>query len=193
MPLFVFYSNKKKNPGNIFAIKTTWADANAFKKNKKWSKSPFGMTLPGRHYEEITFTGENRLDKIKLDFAHIRVKEILRRKDTLHGLHFRFEQDAEYWTFIKSIDILKFEGARHFWPVDREIWFFYLRPTLTRTDVSGFLMECDNVENDTPLASCWSKFAKQVETHWRYAWEIILAFLCFLLSVWIIRRYNNGC
>jgi hypothetical protein len=192
MPFFVRQSKREIKSKSLYAIKTTWADANAFKRNKKWSSGLFGMTLPKRRYEEFVFTGENQLDKIKLDFAHIRVREITQQKDSICGIHFKFDRNAEYWTFIKTLDILKFEKAKHFWPVDHDIWFFYTPPEMRDTIKNDFVYECGCCDFVVPRISWWKNIQNRFGQIWYNSWEIILAFLGFILSITIIKRLNNG-
>ena len=77
-----------------------------------------------RNYQEIHFTGERKTDAIKLNFARVRVQEIIQQKDTLNGVHFSFGDSAKFSNLIQALDILQQERAERYIIDNGEIWFF---------------------------------------------------------------------
>ncbi len=76
-----------------------------------------------RNYQEIHITGEKKKDDIKFEFARIRINEILKQQDTLHGIHFSFGDSSKYANLIKALDILHQERAERYIIDNGEIWF----------------------------------------------------------------------
>jgi hypothetical protein len=88
---------------------------------------------PKRNYTDIVFTGIAKDDKIKLQFARIRIREILLLADTVNGLNFLFTENCRYETFISTLDMLRVEEAKYYLPVVNHIWFFH-EPPIIETD-----------------------------------------------------------
>jgi hypothetical protein len=79
---------------------------------------------PKRNYTDIMFTGTLETDKIKLAFAQVRIREIIKTNDTLNGVHFLFSDSANYGTFVVVINMLNNENAKRWLPVDNHLWYF---------------------------------------------------------------------
>ena len=135
--------------------------------------------------------GDNQNDKIKLDFAQIRIREILLQNDSTNGLHFRFGDSSQYWTFIKAVDILRFEKAKTYIPLDNDLWFFHFPPDTT---IVSWI--CGTTYSDivyiVPKVSWWTQAKKWTSDIWISSWQIILGFIAFLFSIFILGRQKNG-
>lgn len=94
-------------------------------KNYKDHPEIWGELPPKRNYLDIKLTGDDSEDKIKLKFAQLQIRQILREKDSLAGIHFMFGKNAKYWTFIKAIDVCKIEKAPTYIPHNNNLWLFY--------------------------------------------------------------------
>lgn len=73
----------------------------------------------------LVFSGNKKDNKIKLVFARIKIRDILFTNDTVNGVHFQFSDSSQYWTFVKSIDILRAEGAKTYMPLGKDLWFYH--------------------------------------------------------------------
>ncbi len=148
-------------------------------------------SLPKRSYLDIVFTGEKHDDKIKLEFAQLRIREILITGDTLNGLHFFFGNSSSYGTFVETIDKLRLEGAETYMPVDNNLWFFHLQPEkVVNTEYGCFL--CDDVIVVKPRVHWWMLAKEKCIKIWLAAWQIIVLYVCFIISILALRRQKNG-
>lgn len=84
-----------------------------------------GSFPPARQYTGIHLTGDAIKDRINLDFARIRVHEILQEMDTVNGVHFHFGKGAQFQTLIRTMDLLRQERAQHYIQDSEGIRFFY--------------------------------------------------------------------
>lgn len=122
-----YYAGRQISQSQVHAIKLFWADTMWLRKQEFWhltGRTPF---LLKRNYGEISFRG-SEADLVKLDFARIRIREIVQAVDTLNGLHFVFNDQATYGTFVKTIDCLRTEGAKVYLCSGNDIWFYYRNP-----------------------------------------------------------------
>lgn len=96
---------------------------------------------PQRNFIDINITGNDKENKIKLDFAHLEIRKLIATQDTTTGVHFYFDEQSKYWTFIRAIDICKIEKAKVFVLKDNDLWIFNFapRPKLKMEDI-GFVM-----------------------------------------------------
>lgn len=81
---------------------------------------------PPRDFVSINLTDDPIKDPVKLDFARIRIREILQEMDTIRGVHFHFGNGARYRTLIQVMDILQQERAQHYLQDSDGIHFLYL-------------------------------------------------------------------
>ncbi len=186
--LFISFSHKEIKAKSLGVIPLFWTDANLPKKFPETFKGEFP---PKRHYTDIFFTGNKKTDKINLDFAQIKIREILSANDSLNGVHFQFGDSSQYWTFVKSIDILRTEGAKTYMPLDKDLWFYYLPPDTTIVNwICGTTYS--DVVYERPKITWWTKATYWTNKAWKSSWQIILSFVGFLLSTFIIRLQKNG-
>ena len=83
-----------------------------------------GHFPPIRDYIDINITGNNYNDKIKLEFAQIRIREILSENNTTSGIHFLFGDSTQYGKFLEVLNILLIERAKNYIPGNNDLWFF---------------------------------------------------------------------
>lgn len=77
---------------------------------------------PNINSTDINLTGNDINDKEKLDFARLQIRDLVKSNDSLKGVHFHFGINAKYWTFIRSIEMCKFEKAEVYIPYKNDIW-----------------------------------------------------------------------
>lgn len=88
-----------------------------------WMASDKGFPAK-RQYLTLYFTGDPQTDKTNLASSRLLIKEILTTNDTLNGIKFHFTDNASYHSFVKTIDLLKNEGAKRFLFINNDIWFY---------------------------------------------------------------------
>ena len=189
--IFIIFANKEIKERTLTVLPIVLADTNLPNKFPEIFKNFNHSFPPKRNYIDINLTGNNQNDKIKLDFAQIRIREIVSQNDSANGLHFKFGDSSQYWTFVKAVDILRFEKAKTYMPLDNDLWFYHFPP-----DTTSVNWICGTTYSDIvyiePKISVWIKAAKWADNIWKSSWEIISAFITFLFLVLILRRQKNG-
>lgn len=85
--------------------------------------NPFGLELPLKQKQiEIRMTGDPYRDSLVLITSRWTIREFKQSRDTSKVIHFYFEEDAPYWTFVQVIDLCKRERAYNFIPFENHIW-----------------------------------------------------------------------
>lgn len=77
---------------------------------------------PDRVYIDINLTGDAEEDNIKLDFAQLEIRNMIATHDTIKGVHFHFNNEAKYRSFVRAIDICKMENANRYIANRNNIW-----------------------------------------------------------------------
>jgi hypothetical protein len=83
---------------------------------------------PARDYLTFELTGDTKTDKIKLDYARLRIREIEQTEDQIHGVNFHFGDSAKYGSLVKALDILFSENALTSIHAERDIWYIGPHP-----------------------------------------------------------------
>lgn len=78
--------------------------------------------LNSRKFKKVVFTGDLDSDKLKLTIAQNDIKNLILNYDTLNGIQFHFENNSQYKTYIKLLEILKEENATYYIPYKNNIW-----------------------------------------------------------------------
>jgi hypothetical protein len=190
--LFLVWSRKQFDKKQLTVLSIILADTNQFKKHPEMFDTLNNEFPPKRNYLDICYTGNNIDDKIKLDFARLQIKDYVTKMDYQNGIRFKFGDSCEYWTFIKTVDALKDEGAKTFMPIDNDIWFFNIKPDTTIQPLNYDCLLCDDVIYIEPEITLWTIFFAKLKIIWKNSWAIIVAFCSFVFSVWFIRRKKNG-
>jgi hypothetical protein len=122
------------------------------KPNAKKTAFPgdFTFEIPQRDYQTIKLTDNPQEDKTKLALFQSQLRQLLLRKDTLHGLHLLFEDKAKYESYIQALNICHIEKARVYIPQDNHLWLPYVEPPTIREPT----LECgtDLLQNDMMVA-----------------------------------------
>ena len=190
--IFIHFANKELKATAPIILPIYLADINLPKKFPKVFKR-FGRHFPpSRNYVDIYFTGDNEHDKTKLAFAQLRIKEILSRNDSIRGVHFKFGNNSQYWTFVKAINILRYEGAKSYMPLDNDLWFYNFPPDTSTKTLDYKCLLCGDIVICELNISIWTKTTVQAKNILKSSWGIILGFLVFLISIFILPRKNSG-
>ena len=186
--LFIHYANKEIKRKSLFVMPVLFADKSLPEKYPGIYKLPFP---PKRNYMSINFTGDKMDDRIKLAFSQIRIREILSMNDSTSGLQFHFGDNSQYETFVKAIDILRIENAQFYVPLEKDIWFYHIPPD--RTTFSYFLCGTTYtiVDQEMTRVSLWENAEIIFFKIWKTSWQIMLAFIAFILSNLIIRKMKK--
>lgn len=189
--LFIRFASKELRVRSIGVITLFSADTNLPKKYPEAFEEYKGAFPPKRNYTDIILTGNAEDDSVKLGFAQIRIREILSANDSINALHFQFNDNSQYWTFVKAVDILRNEGAKTYMYLDKDVWFYHFPP-----DTTAFPDWICGITNDVfyerPETSWWGKATGWVTELWQSSWQIILTFAAFLLSIFLIRRQKTA-
>jgi hypothetical protein len=173
--VFIFFVNRQVNQTQHFGSIPLQFPDESFVNNGEIFKDSFP---PKRKYTDIIFTGNEKDDKVKLQFAHIQTREILSSADTSIGIHFLFTDSSNYQTFIIALDNLRAEKAKYYFPVENDIWFFYERPGLN-TNVLEFTPFCGTEPVEEKIS--WStRTLENIHRVWKNSREIILLYVLFL-------------
>jgi len=112
---------------------------------------PWMTSLPQKQYLEITFTGNIATDRIKMDFGHLYLKDLMSTGDTVHGLSFHFGEHCPYRLFVEAVDLCKVEDVRTYAASDEGLFIFNISPSEIKAIRK--LEEAD-VKNRQPTIHC---------------------------------------
>lgn len=183
LPLaFEFFAQNQIRKSTTWAMPIYWADTAILNEyGLAFAKYP-GQYPPKRNYTVISYSGNSLEDKIRLSYAQIRIREILKVEDTLNGIHFVFGDSANYGTFVETVDILRLEGAKTYMPMENNLWFYcFKKDTIARSSSFNCLLIDDEV-SFIPKASWWIELKTYVMHIWQTSWQIVLLFFCFAAS-----------
>jgi hypothetical protein len=126
IPILVifFYSNRDNKQVQASTIPIYIGDTNRLKELNIFAKYDHAIP-PKRNYYEIELTGNNLADKKQLELAASKIKTIISTNDATTGLHFKFADNAEYWTFLKAVDVLRSNGAKTYLNMTTDMWFYH--------------------------------------------------------------------
>ncbi len=79
-----------------------------------------------RNYKIYAINRDNVDAKNKFILIENDAKKIRQQDDSINGIHIIFDDDAQYWTLVKAIDICYFNDIRTFIPEDNHLWIFYV-------------------------------------------------------------------
>jgi hypothetical protein len=84
---------------------------------------------PNREYTKIHLTGNDKQDKIKLDFVQLEIRDLKQTHSLKKGIHVFFDDTAKYWTFVKIFNICAIEKMNYFVPNNNSVWIYFLDTT----------------------------------------------------------------
>lgn len=118
LPIFcLIYLNSIKAFKQFGSIQISLSDKGFTENNVSLKKY-----LNSKRYFIVNLTGNNKIDKLKLENANILIKKIILSKDSIQGVKFNLRK-SEYWTFIKILDILRINNAELYNLYNNELWF----------------------------------------------------------------------
>lgn len=79
-----------------------------------------------RAWQIVELNGIETEDDSKLAMFRLRVREMIKQKDSIHGIHLLFLENAKYGSFIKSLDICEQEGLLIYAAFENNLWALYL-------------------------------------------------------------------
>jgi hypothetical protein len=137
--LCIWYLQQRQAFVVLKAKEVTWWNENMnYAKNYTKSRADLNMPIepeeemfkvhPKREFIEINLTSNANENKIKLDFAQLAIRELISTKDTVKGVHFSFDNQAKFWTLIRTLDICEVEKAPVYVGETNNIWVFNLKP-----------------------------------------------------------------
>jgi hypothetical protein len=185
--LFYFFGNNLKKAINQGVIQVFFYDPEL---PKKYPDMFDGQYPPKRNYIEISLTGNNYEDAVKLNFSQVRLREILSRNDSVNGIHYQFGNSAQYWSFVKALDICQMEKAKTYMPYENNIWVYHIPPDTTiQTFVCGI-----TYRDITPKPSWWVVTSEKLQWIGRTSWLLLAGFLILVVfSLHAVQsRLNNG-
>ncbi len=130
--LCVWYLQKQKAFEKPRVLEINWW----FNWNKHSDDFSFDVH-PERRFVEIKLTGDDNENIIRLNYSQLEVRKPIESKDTTTGVHFIFEDNSKYWTFIRAVDICKIEKAVYFVPKDNDLWVFNYAPRPVQTKMNN--------------------------------------------------------
>ena len=120
LPLLYKWCQKEQASRELRALEVTVTNP-----KELLTKPIYGLTTfpPARDYLTLELTGNTVTDKIKLDYAQIRIHELETSADQIHGINIHFADSAKYRSVVKALDILlnKSNTIRCLW-WKKDIW-----------------------------------------------------------------------
>lgn len=77
-------------------------------------------------FMEITLTGNAIEDKIKLDFAALETRRIIKENDSVQGIKIVFNDSAKYNSLVRILNIMDQEIAKYYIYYDQMFWFYHI-------------------------------------------------------------------
>ncbi|MFZ4796236.1 MAG: hypothetical protein ACOYMA_02010 [Bacteroidia bacterium] len=137
--LCVLYLQKTKVFEPEYAIELNmWYPEQA----KSWREYGYDYDVhPNRNFINIYLTGNEKEDRIKLDFVQLQLRDLVKSKETISGVHIILGNNSKYWTLIEIINISMKERARRFTYIGNDFWFFnyFPKPVVKKEVERGWL------------------------------------------------------
>jgi hypothetical protein len=136
---------------------------------------------PLRDYLTLELTGDAIMDKVKLDYAQLRIREIENTGESIDGLNIHFADSAKYGSFVRAFDLLKRENATLYLAAKRDIWFWAApKPRISdaRAAYFGGCVCYDQVIVDPGTASQLEDLFYRFKPYWPISILFIALVLC---------------
>ncbi len=177
--LCVLYVQKTKVFERLYAIElNAWTPL----MSEYWVMEGYDYYIhPQRNYLNIYLTGNEKEDRTKLDFVQLQLRDLVKSKDTLSGVHIVLGNNSKYWEFVEIINISMKEKARRFTYVGNDFWFFNFYPKPKP------LIDNDLVQLDFKLVECGGVVDYQIvkqedsQTNWFDSKSLVIFYI--LLSI----------
>jgi hypothetical protein len=144
----------------------------AYKHSLRFDTSFLSNPQTKRNYLDIRLNGNEKEDKIKLDFFRLRVREMIKSNDTVNGTHLLFVDSAKYGTFVQSLNICKKEGLMRYAPFENNLWVLQInddKATIERVNQRRKEIEEENREEllNRKIASwTWIDWLNSIKKTW---------------------------
>lgn len=135
---------------------------------------------PPRDYHTFELTGNATTDKIKLDYAQLRIRDIENTGEVIHGVNFHFSKNAKYGSFVRVFDVLKRENATLYLAAKKDIWF-WAGPRPRTPDQPAIYMGCCVCYNKVVIASGHASQLEDVFYRIKPYWPIAVLLLALML------------
>lgn len=168
--------NKQKAFEKIGALEVAYFYHNELDESS--NSQSFKELISSRNYIEIEFTGKEKDDNFILEYAKKKITALIKLKDTINGVHFKFTENAKYWNFVKAVDICQ---QKNQYPImdGNNIWFSYYPPFIE--EKNDYVWICGTNETSRILVAKAEKLAEFDEYLSKKISYFILPFLVFLL------------
>lgn len=142
--LCVLYLQKTKVFERLYAIElNAWTQERA--NNRRANGYDFYIN-PKRNYLNICLSGNKKEDRTKLDFVQLNMRDLLKSKDTISGIHIVFGNQTKYWALIETLNICLKEKARTYVLVGNDFWFFNYYPKPIKKKEDNFRVSCGTAD-----------------------------------------------
>lgn len=78
--------------------------------------------LATKKFIDIALTGNEEKDKKLLEFYQAKIKKLVTSKDSLTGVHIKFNAFTKYKDFVRAFEICNIEKAKIFVPFKDDLW-----------------------------------------------------------------------
>jgi hypothetical protein len=115
---------------------------------KNWRKYGYDYDIhPNRNFTNIYLTGNEKEDRTKLDFVQLQLRDLVKNKDTISGVHIVLGNNSKYWTLIETLNICLKEKAKTYVLVGNDFWFYnYVPKPNVRKEEDSFRVNCGTAE-----------------------------------------------
>jgi hypothetical protein len=124
-------------------IEVNWWDESL---GEFWKNEYSFSKFPRRNYTNINISDNKNENTQNLLLAKQEIKKLISTQDTSIGIHFHFDMNATYSSFIKVIEICKNEKAKIYVVDDNDVWVYNYK-TILKTEIPHIKVN----EKDIPL------------------------------------------
>jgi hypothetical protein len=157
----------------------------------EWNKSlPKDLQFefpPKRDFTVINLKGNDKNDKLNLQYAHILLNQWKSNKDTIQGINFHFGNKAKYWTFIGAINVLKAVDMGWYMAYKNDLYATYPRGYFKQSPGSECACSLEGDIRSSPLSSnkeskrLWSERLTFIKYAVKNYWAQCLVFAVMLI------------
>lgn len=148
-------------------------------------KQSFNSYIQRKKYEHYFLTSNEQKNSVIFNLAEKSIKKLVNTRDTIHGIHFSIDDNAEFKTFIDVINKCKVENVKVYIPNDNDIWV--MNPMLKETKKEELHYCNPNSGNSTVIDKV---SAQKVKTVRNYINEISTMFWLSIFFFFILISLN---
>ncbi|QQR87202.1 MAG: hypothetical protein IPJ76_02950 [Flavobacteriales bacterium] len=202
-PSLMWFLNSKEVWVEERCIQMTFPTEAATKEDS--AQMPGRWNLPERNWIELHFSGGLGESRAMLDEFDRHARDLVRKQDTVNGLHVTLARNIKWETVIAAVDILEYDSIRAWMVDEQDITAFYLQAAAISDPAEAFgVIEHDlsfcGYDYDPPpsfydriLDRAFGPFLALKESP-MVLWPIAIALLALLLSTawWLVGRTRNN-